>query len=66
MPDYEIVLWDKERVESVNSRYLNEAIVNRRYAFAADYIRFYALYTYVLYIYTKINKFLCKKIKKSV
>ena len=46
MPDYEIVLWDKSRIEKLNSRYLNEAILNSRYAFAADYIRFYALYTY--------------------
>lgn len=46
LPDYEIVLWDKQRVDSLNSRYLNGAIQNCRYAFAADFIRFYALYTY--------------------
>lgn len=46
LPDYEIMVWDKARVESLGSRYVNEAVENRKYAFAADFIRFYALYTY--------------------
>lgn len=46
LPDYEIMIWDKQRVETIGSRYVNEAVLNRRYAFAADFIRFYALYTY--------------------
>lgn len=46
LPDYEIVVWDKARTETIHSRYVNEAIENRKYAFAADFIRFYALYTY--------------------
>lgn len=46
LPDYEIVLWDFEKSHNIGSRYLDEAIENKRYAFAADFIRFYALYTY--------------------
>lgn len=46
LPDYEVVLWDYEKSHSIGSRYVTEAIANKRYAFAADYIRFYALYTY--------------------
>lgn len=46
LPDYEIVVWDKARVDSIGARYVNEAVENRKYAFAADFIRFYALYTY--------------------
>lgn len=46
LPDYEIVLWDFEKSNSIGSIYVNEAIANKRYAFATDYIRFYALYTY--------------------
>ena len=46
LPDYEIMVWDKTRAETIKSRYVNEAIENHRYAFAADFVRFYALYTY--------------------
>lgn len=46
LPDYEIMVWDKARVDSIGARYVNEAVENRKYAFAADFIRFYALYTY--------------------
>lgn len=46
LPDYKFVLWDKTKSESINSKYVNGAILNHRYAFAADFIRFYALYTY--------------------
>ncbi len=46
LPDYEIMVWDKARVDSIGSRYVNEAVENRKYAFAADFIRFYALCNY--------------------
>lgn len=46
LPDYEFILWDKERATQIGSRYVNEAISYKKYAFAADFIRFYALYTY--------------------
>ena len=40
------MLWDKCRAESIGSRYVHEAILNKRYAFASDFIRFLALYNY--------------------
>lgn len=45
MPDYEIKLWSKDNfdVESAPA-YVREAINERKWAFAADYIRMYALY----------------------
>jgi len=45
MPDYEIVLWDTRRFPLSQSVWVREAFEKKKYAFAADYIRFYALYT---------------------
>ncbi|MGN1215556.1 MAG: glycosyltransferase family 32 protein [Candidatus Cryptobacteroides sp.] len=46
LPDYEIVLWDYEKVHALDVRWCEEAIAARKYAFVADYIRFYALYNF--------------------
>ena len=45
LPDYELVCWDADRVAAIGSRYVGEAVFYKKYAFAADFIRFYALYT---------------------
>lgn len=45
LPDYEIRLWNLERFPLDKSRWVKQAFENRKYAFAADYIRAYALYT---------------------
>ena len=44
LPDYEIVLWDTHRFDLSQSQWVREAFEKKKYAFAADYIRFYALY----------------------
>ena len=44
LPDYEIVLWDTKRFNLSQSAWVSEAFKKKKYAFAADYIRFYALY----------------------
>ena len=44
LPNYEIVLWDTKRFELNSSIWVKQAFENKKYAFAADYIRFYALY----------------------
>ena len=44
LPDYEIVLWDTKRFDLSQSAWVREAFEKKKYAFAADYIRFYALY----------------------
>lgn len=46
IPDYEIVLWDFNRFPKDRSTWVSEAFDAKKYAFAADYIRFYALYNY--------------------
>lgn len=44
MPDWEYVLWDMERVKDIDSVWLKECIEAKKWAFAADFIRVYALY----------------------
>lgn len=45
LPDYEVKLWNFERFPREKSQWVREAFDARKYAFASDYIRFYALYT---------------------
>lgn len=46
MPDYEIKHWNTNNFDIDNSiPYVKEAFANRKWAFVADYIRMYALYT---------------------
>jgi Mannosyltransferase OCH1 and related enzymes len=44
--DYEIWLWDRERFDIASTAWTKEAFECKKYAFAADYIRLYALYNY--------------------
>lgn len=44
LPDYEIRLWDSNRFDLNASIWCKEAFDARKYAFAADYIRWYALF----------------------
>ena len=45
LPDYEIILWDKNRFDLEYVLFVEEAFRVKKWAFAADYIRAYALYT---------------------
>lgn len=45
LPDYEFIKWDFSRFDINSSIWVKEAFENKKYAFAADYIRMYALYT---------------------
>ena len=44
MPDYEIVCWDMERFDIHSVPWVEQACEHGKWAFAADYIRLYALY----------------------
>ena len=44
LSDYEIMLWDTKRFDLGSSLWVKQAFEKKKYAFAADYIRFYALY----------------------
>ncbi|MEK6153516.1 glycosyltransferase [Flavobacteriaceae bacterium 3-367] len=44
LPDYEFILWDTNRFNMDDSVWVSEAFETKKYAFAADYIRLYAVY----------------------
>lgn len=46
LPDYEIWLWDTRRFDVNSTLWTRQAFESKKYAFAADYIRLYALYNY--------------------
>lgn len=46
IPDYELILWDTKRFPVKSCRWVEEAFKAKKYAFAADYIRLYAVYNY--------------------
>lgn len=46
LPSYEIILWDMRRDGIGDVPWVQEAFNAKKYAFAADYVRFYALYNY--------------------
>lgn len=46
LPDYEFMLWDKNRFDINSIQWTKQAYEAKKYAFAADYIRLYAVYTY--------------------
>lgn len=45
LPDYEIVKWDLNRFPLSKNLWVKQAFESKKYAFAADYIRLYALAT---------------------
>lgn len=44
LPDYEFKLWNYDNFPRGKSEWVDSAVDNKKYAFAADYIRAYALY----------------------
>ena len=44
LPDYDIYLWDTNRFDINSLQWTKEAFTAKKYAFAADYIRLFALY----------------------
>ena len=46
LPDYQLMLWDTRQIDVHSNQWLEQAYQNRKWAFAADYIRLYALYNY--------------------
>lgn len=44
LSDYKIILWDRKHFDLESSIWVKQAFEHKKYAFAADYIRFYALY----------------------
>ena len=46
LPEYKIIKWDLNNFNVNSCPYVKEALAHRKYAFIADYIRLFALYTY--------------------
>ena len=46
LPDYEFILWDAKKLAECNNVFANEAVSVRKWAFAADFVRLYAVYHY--------------------
>ncbi|MDM8234661.1 glycosyltransferase [Phocaeicola barnesiae] len=46
LPEYQIIHWDFNRFDKNSSLWVQQAFDNKKYAFAADYIRLFALYEY--------------------
>ena len=46
LPDYEFRLWNFDRFDKKSSLWVEQAFDNKKYAFAADYIRLYAVYNF--------------------
>lgn len=46
LSDYQLMLWDTSRFDVNSSKWVRQAYENKKYAFAADYLRLYALYHY--------------------
>ena len=44
LPDYKIKCWTYVDAQAIGCRYINEALAAKKWAFAADAIRFYAIY----------------------
>jgi len=43
LPDYQFILWDRKKADTINSEWLRQTIETNKYAFATDFIRIYAL-----------------------
>ena len=44
LPDYELKLWDMESIKNIDSVFLKEALAAHKWAYAADFVRLYAIY----------------------
>lgn len=45
LPQYELVLWDSKRAKAAHIPWIDKALEEKRWAFAADAVRLYAIYT---------------------
>ncbi|MCR4791489.1 MAG: glycosyl transferase [Lachnospiraceae bacterium] len=46
LPDYEIIHWNAKNFDLSLSKYAQEAYIEKKYAFASDYVRLWVLYNY--------------------
>ena len=46
LPDYKLKKWNMESIRNIDSVFLKEAILEKKWAYAADFVRLYAVYYY--------------------
>ncbi len=73
MPEYEIRVWDKNRFPIEEVRFVKQAYEAKKWAYAADYIRLYALYHHGgiyldmdVMVYRSLNPFLIHEAFSSI
>ena len=44
LPDYKVRVWTYEDAKAIGCKYIDQALSVRKWAFAADVVRFYAVY----------------------
>lgn len=45
-PEHQIIEWNESNIKEINNEFLNDALKNKAYAFASDYVRLYVLEKY--------------------
>lgn len=60
-PDYEFRLWDMAAIKDIDSIFMREALSVRKWAYAADYVRLYALYHFGG-VYLDTDVMLCRSL----
>jgi mannosyltransferase OCH1-like enzyme len=68
LPDYKLRLWDMNAIKEIDSVFLKEALSVKKWAYAADFVRLYALYNeggvYMdsdIFIYRRFDEFMNDK-----
>lgn len=46
MPDYKYIHWDNSKIQNIDNLFLKQALVEKKWAFVADFVRLYAIYNY--------------------
>lgn len=46
LSDYDFVLWDIKKIKNIDNKFLDQALSEKKWAFASDYVRLYAVYHY--------------------
>lgn len=46
LPDYQFVHWDMDSIKDLDVPFLKEALAEKKWAFASDYVRLWAIYNY--------------------
>ena len=57
LPDWEIIQWNESNFDVNKYQWVREAIAQKKYAFAADFVRLYVLNKFGGGIWTRMSKY---------